>query len=371
MSKAAELAALIANVNKGSSLAAKNFIINGAMNVAQRGTSATGKTSTGYYACDRWKLDISSAGTWTQIQSTDVPTGQGFSNSTKLDCTTADGSLSASDRVFITQRIEDQNCVSSAKGTSDAKSLTASFWVKSNKTGTYILELYDSHNSRHISKSYTISSSNTWEYKTITFEGDTTGAFANDNGVGFMLQFWLAAGSDFTSGTLATSWQANDSTDRAVGQLNLADSTDNEWLYTGVQLEIGEKATEFEHINDFGKELAQCQRYFVKVNDEFASQTNAYPAFPSSRWGSNQQFATVALPVPLRGQATITITSGTGVNFRMNGSSDNKTAVVHLNTEKTGRVTFYGNSLSYDPTGGHAGVMFIHDDSTMQFDAEL
>ena len=263
MSKAAELAALIANVNKGSSLAAKNFIINGAMNVAQRGTSATGKTSTGYYACDRWKLDISSAGTWTQIQSTDVPTGQGFSNSTKLDCTTADGSLGASDRVFITQRIEDQNCVSSAKGTSDAKSLTASFWVKSNKTGTYILELYDSHNARHISKSYTISSSNTWEYKTITFEGDTTGAFANDNGIGFMLQFWLAAGSDYTSGTLATSWQASDNTDRAVGQLNLADSTDNEWLYTGVQLEIGEKATEFEH-ESYAVTLQKAQRYYTK-----------------------------------------------------------------------------------------------------------
>jgi len=265
MSKAAELAALIANVNKGSSLAAKNFIINGNMSVAQRGTSATGKTSAGYYASDRWRLDISSAGTWTQIQSTDVPTGQGFSNSTKLDCTTADGSLGASDRVFITQRMEDQNCVSSAKGTSDAKSLTASFWVKSNKTGTYILELYDSHNSRHISKSYTISSADTWEYKTITFAGDTTGAFANDNGVGFMLQFWLAAGSDYTSGTLATSWQASDNTDRAVGQLNLADSTDNEWLLTGVQLEIGEKATEFEH-ELFDVTLEKCQRYYQAEN---------------------------------------------------------------------------------------------------------
>jgi hypothetical protein len=264
MSKAAELAALIANVNKGSSLANKNFIINGAMNVAQRGTSATGKTSAGYYSADRWRLDISSAGTWTQIQSTDVPTGQGFSNSTKLDCTTADGSLGASDRVFITQRIEDQNCVSSAKGTSDAKSLTASFWVKSNKTGTYILELYDSHNSRHISKSYTISSADTWEYKTITFAGDTTGAFANDNGIGFMLQFWLAAGSDYTSGTLATSWQASDNTDRAVGQLNLADSTDNEWLLTGVQLEIGEKATEFE-VEPFSVTLQKAQRYFCRT----------------------------------------------------------------------------------------------------------
>ena len=265
MSKAAELAALIANVNRGSSLANKNFIINGNMSVAQRGTSATGKTSAGYYATDRWRFDINTAGTWTQIQSTDVPTGKGFSNSKKLDCTTADGSLGAADRVFITQRIEDQNCVSSAKGTSDAKSLTASFWVKSNKTGTYILELYDSHNSRHISKSYTISSADTWEYKTITFAGDTTGAFANDNGIGFMLQFWLAAGSNYTSGTLSTSWAAGSAANRAVGQLNLADSTDNEWLYTGVQLEIGEKATELE-VEPYAVTLQKTQRYYQAEN---------------------------------------------------------------------------------------------------------
>ena len=196
MSKAAELAALIANVNKGSSLGNKNLIINGGMDIAQRGTSATGKTSAGYYATDRWRFDINTAGTWTQIQSTDVPTGKGFSNSIKLDCTTADGSLGAADRVFITQRIEDQNCVSSAKGTSDAKSLTASFWVKSNKTGTYILELYDSHNSRHISKSYTISSADTWEYKTITisptanstsFITGSGGDIVQDNGKGLIL----------------------------------------------------------------------------------------------------------------------------------------------------------------------------------------
>jgi len=311
MSKAAELAAIIANVNKGSSLAAKNFIINGNMSVAQRGTSATGKTSAGYYASDRWRLDISSAGTWTQIQSTDVPTGQGFSNSTKLDCTTADGSLGASDRVFITQRMEDQNCVSSAKGTSDAKSLTASFWVKSNKTGTYILELYDSHNSRHISKSYTISSADTWEYKTITFAGDTTGAFANDNGIGFMLQFWLAAGSDYTSGTLATSWQASDNTDRAVGQLNLADSTDNEWLLTGVQLEIGEKATEFES-EPYEATLAKCQRYYLRRNSESGQVYTYFGAGHVSNAGVARVYTT--FPVQMN-HVPVLETTGTASNY--------------------------------------------------------
>ena len=366
MSKAAELAALIANVNKGSSLAAKNFIINGAMNVAQRGTSATGKTSTGYYACDRWKLDISSAGTWTQIQSTDVPTGQGFSNSTKLDCTTADGSLGASDRVFITQRIEDQNCVSSAKGTSDAKSLTASFWVKSNKTGTYILELYDSHNSRHISKSYTISSSNTWEYKTITFEGDTTGAFANDNGVGFMLQFWLAAGSDFTSGTLATSWQANDSTDRAVGQLNLADSTDNEWLYTGVQLEIGEKATEFEH-EPFETTLAKCQRYHYNLTH---SATDV-PIGTAIYYNSSQVNVIVPFPVSMRAVPTLNVTSATSYyNIYRNNATD---SCNDFELDKaTVNMADIKNSDDISGTAGHAAfARFNNAGAEISFSAEL
>ena len=366
MSKAAELAALIANVNKGSSLAAKNFIINGNMSVAQRGTSATGKTSAGYYTSDRWRLDISSAGTWTQIQSTDVPTGQGFSNSTKLDCTTADGSLGASDRVFITQRIEDQNCVSSAKGTSDAKSLTASFWVKSNKTGTYILELYDSHNSRHISKSYTISSSNTWEYKTITFEGDTTGAFANDNGVGFMLQFWLAAGSDFTSGTLATSWQANDSTDRAVGQLNLADSTDNEWLYTGVQLEIGEKATEFEH-EPFETTLAKCQRYHYNLTH---SATDV-PIGTAIYYNSSQVNVIVPFPVSMRAVPTLNVTSATSYyNIYRNNATD---SCNDFELDKaTVNMADIKNSDDISGTAGHAAfARFNNAGAEISFSAEL
>ena len=241
----------------------RNLIINGDMSIAQRGTSKTGITSTGNYVLDRFKTDVVNAGTWTLIQSTDVPTGQGFGNSLKFDCTTADGSLASGDRVFMGHRIEDQFCNFLKKGTSSAESVTVSFWVRSNKTGTYICELFDSHNTRGISKSYTIDAADTWEKKIITFEGDTTGAFANDNGIGFMLQFWLAAGTDYTSGTLATSWQAYDATDRAVGQLNLADSTSNEWYLTGVQLEAGDAATDFEFL-PFDVQLQRCMRYYEK-----------------------------------------------------------------------------------------------------------
>jgi len=264
MSKAAELAALIANVNKGSSLTAKNLVINGAMKVSQRGTSSTGITASGYRSApDRFRPSIGTAGTWTISQSTDVPTGYGFSNSYKFDCTTADASLAVGDDMALQYRFEGQDVQTLRKGTSSAVPVTVSFWVKSTKTGTFILELMDNDNAREISKSYTVSSSNTWEYKTVTFEGDTTGALDNDNARSLTLQWWLAAGTNFTSGTLNTSWADPATANRVVGQVNIADSTSNDWLLTGVQMEIGEKATEFEH-EPYQATLSKCLRYYQK-----------------------------------------------------------------------------------------------------------
>jgi len=167
----------------------RNLIINGDMSIAQRGTSTSSITSSGYYTCDRWRIG-SDVGTFTQTQSTDVPTSQGFAKSLKMDCTTADTSLSADANLFLSQRFEGQNLQYLKKGTSSAESLTCSFWVKSNKTGTYILMLDDIDNSRSISKSYTISSANTWEKKTITYAGDTSGALDNDNARSFDIRWW-------------------------------------------------------------------------------------------------------------------------------------------------------------------------------------
>ena len=238
----------------------RNIIINGDMSIAQRGTSASSITSTSYNTVDRWNFFIQSMGTWTQSQSTDVPTGQGFSNSLKIDCTTADASPSASDKLNIQQKFEGQNLQYLKKGTANAESLIASFWVKSNKTGTYICEVQDTDNTRQISKSYTINSANTWEKKTVTFPGDTTGAFVNDNLLSLAINFWLGVGSDFTSGTLNTSWNSVTNANRAVGQVNLADSTSNEWYITGVQLEAGEVASDFEFL-PHDVNLQRCFRY--------------------------------------------------------------------------------------------------------------
>jgi len=253
-------------------LGTKNLIINGDMRIAQRGTSVSGLTTGGYYTVDRWKFNITTAGTWTMEQDTDVPTGQGFANSMKMSCTTADASLAAGDRVWFDQRVEGYNLQQLAYGTASAKSITVSFWVKSNKTGTYILEFYSDDSNKTASKSYTISSANTWEKKTIILASDTVSGFNNDNGLSLYVWFWLAAGSTYSSGTLNTSWAANVTANRAVGQTNLADSTSNYINITGVQLELGENATPFEN-RMYSQELAMCQRYFQSFGGSNVAET--------------------------------------------------------------------------------------------------
>ena len=280
----------------------KNLIINGAMQIAQRGTSTTGVTGSNYYTCDRYKTILTGLGTWTVEQSTDAP--DGFSNSLKHSCTTADASPAAADILYLSQIIESQNLQQVAKGTASAKSLTCSFWVKSNKTGTYIVGLQEFQNTRYIANSYTINAANTWEKKTITFAGDTTGTLANDNSAGLYLQFYLGSGSDYSSGTLATSWESTVNVNRAVGQVNLADSTSNYINITGVQLEVGDTATEFEH-RPYGTELGLCERYYQEIGK------TANNLWVSAQYNSSNWWATVQYRTEMRANPTIT-KSGTG-----------------------------------------------------------
>jgi len=273
----------------------KNIVINGDMSVAQRGTSETGITGT-KATCDRWRFAGSSAGTWTISQSTTVPTGQGFATSFKADCTTANGSLSAGSILRFSQFIEGQNIQYLKKGTSSAESLTISFWVRSAKTGTYILNIKDRDNSRIYSQSYTISAADTWEKKTITYAGDTTGAFDNDNDWSLEVHFWLAAGSTYTSGTLATAWESNTLANLAVGQVNLADSTDNDWYVTGIQVEAGTSASDFEHI-PVDVNLARCQRYFYAIDE--STQGNYDFALGHARQNSGG-YIVFSLPTTMR-----------------------------------------------------------------------
>lgn len=262
MTRARELADRVNSPQRDS----QNFLINGAMELWQRATSATVSTDT-YATLDRWKTRVSSMGAFVVSRSTDVPSGEGFLYSTKWDCSTADASPAAGDFAIFEQRIESVNLINIKKGTPSADALTFSFWVKSNKTGTYIARIYDAINTRTISKAYTIDAINTWEKKEITFAGDTGGSgMSFSTNVGFYLQMWLGAGSNFTSGTLATSWEAVTNANACPGQTNLADSTNNELYVTGCQLEIGEKASSFQ-FESYPTLLRKCQRYYFRPHN--------------------------------------------------------------------------------------------------------
>ena len=287
----------------------RNIVINGDMQIAQRSTSVASLTTGGYITLDRWYFDINSFGTWTMSQSTDTPTGQGFANSLKVDCTTADAAPAAGDYLQLIQIFEGQNLQYLKKGTASALSLTASFWVKSTKTGTFIVELFDNNNSRSISKFYTVSVSNTWEFKTITFPGDTTGAFTNNNGASFYLVIWLAAGTNFTSGTLATTWGSRVNANTAVGQVNIADSTSNDFLITGVQLEAGQQASGFEFM-PIDVNLGRCQRYFSK--SETNTGLTGCGVMTCVTFNTTELFGYCPFPVTMRATPTVTIFDNAG-----------------------------------------------------------
>ena len=243
----------ITSVNDGQ-LGNRRININGGFQVFQRSTSATSVgSSEGYFAPDRYRQAGTGSMRYTASQSTDVPAGYGFSNSLKYDCTTASGTVGSGHFVAIEHRLEGQDVQVFNKGTAQAKEYTISFHVKSPKTGIHIVELYDNDNNRHVAKSYTISSADTWQKVTLTFPADTTGAFDNDNGSSLRIFFWLMAGTDFTGSTLPSAWASFSSTARATGQVNVFDSTSNDFFLTGVQLEVGSVATDFEH-RSFGQE---------------------------------------------------------------------------------------------------------------------
>ena len=320
----------------------RNLIINGDMSIAQRSTSVSGITGTGYNTVDRFKNIISGLGTWTASQSTDVPTGQGFAKSLKMDCTTADASPASGDFNLVAQIFEGQMLQYLNKGRSTAKSLTLSFWVKATKTGTNICELYDADNARQISKSYTINSADTWEKKTITFPGDTSGGLSNDNAESLQLHFFLGAGSDRTSGTLSTTWTSFTAVNRAVGQVNHADSTDNEWYITGVQLEAGETASDFEFLPR-GVMESLCQRYYFSTTTTIAGYVT----------GANQSAGCISIfahPTTMRANPTVTLTYNNGTNYS-NYNTRNRDEIntsLNIKGNASGRIFAEFNPVTFE-----------------------
>ena len=296
----------------------KNKVINGAMQISQRQTSESGiSASNTVRVLDRYQVRINSTGTWTVSQSTQSPPG--FANSMRWQCTTADASPGASDFMYMAHRFEGLNVQDLAKGTSSAKPVTVSFWVRSTVTGSYSFRLVDNQNNRQIGQNYTVNQADTWEHKTMTFAGDTTGALTNDTTNRLSMMWWLAVGSDRTSGAIPTSWETMSTADEAAGQTaNIASSTSNNFFITGIQLEVGRNATEFEH-RSYGEELALCQRYYLKTS-------NAFGCVYQSGGNTGNVGLGICFPVDLRVAANNTITSlptGTANNVHNFGVGDN------------------------------------------------
>ena len=301
----------------------KNLIINGDMSISQRGTSfaSLGDGDGGTYTLDRF--GFFEEGTFgdaeaTVTQDTDVPTGQGFAKSLKVVCATADTSIATNTINYISQKFEGQMLQHLAKGTSGAKSTTLSFWCKSNLTGTFTINFIDQDNTRLFSTSYSPASANTWEKFTINIPADTTGALDNDNASSYRINWNLQAGTDKTGGTLTTAWEAQAEGDRAVGQTNFYSSTSNNWYITGVQWEVGDTATDFEHL-PHDVQLQRCKRYFQR--------------YPFVEKGSSYDYTAV------------------GVGY---GDSTNEAIVlVHLNP-----------TMRAKPTGSSSGSFRIHHKNT-------
>ena len=345
----------------------RNLIINGAMQVAQRSTSETAQHTTGYITCDRFQLFFANEDELrlTVTQDTDSPSG--FSTSFKIQTTTAESAVAADENVLLMQRIEAQDLQQLGYGTSAAKKTTVSFYVKSSVAATYGFNAYHSDGNKVFGQSYTINSANTWERKTITIDANTSDAINNDNGIGLQLSWQLVAGTNFTSGS-NSSWETNAEAKQAVGHTaNAVGTTTNAtWQITGVQLEVGENASDFEH-RSFGEELELCKRYYQQIGSGYgkASSTSAFDC-------------SVTFNPPMRANPTVS-DNGTVIQITNITSADHNQSSVGCADTDTGVTdgTYGGGRVRFSNFSGlTGGTTYAIDHNGSQggaaaFDAEL
>ena len=354
MSKAAELAALIGSQ---TALSNRNLIINGAMQVAQRGTSFS-NVSSGTFTLDRFQISSSNLDNLQVTISQSSTTPGGFSNSLKAVATTAETAVAADEQLHIRTKFEGQDLQQLQYGSSAAQATTLSFNVRSNVTGTYAVYLYSPDGVRIISKTYTINTADTWEYKTITFPGDTGGTINDDNGEGMQVSWHLLAGTNYTDGT-GDAWVAYaDGEEAANHTADWGEDANDEWYITGIQLEVGEQATPFEH-RSFGDELARCQRYFYRVSDDDrALYAEQGPATDQLWWN-------FGFPVEMRIRPDFTVYGATnkgqaGKAYDTGGGDYESVETTHYSTLTRGHILI---------TRGTANVNYSIQGA--EFDAEL
>ena len=343
----------------------KNLVINGDFRVFQRASGSTAIGNGTYSTADRYKTQFSNdgAGTTQQYTMTDADRATtGHSFAWQWDVGTADTSLAAGQLAYFRHFIEAQNCSGLAYGSSAAKTLTLSFWVKSSKTGTYCctIEKHDS-TTYNLPLEYTISSADTWEFKTLVVSptaGSTSlitgsgGDIAQDNGKGITLYWWLAAGSDYTGGTNNT-WTSNTNHLATTNQVNWLDSTSNDWFITGIQFEIGDQATDFEHL-PFDVQLQRCMRYYQKIAD--ASHGGAGDAISGgTHYSGTAVYLTTIFHVPMRAEPSMAVSGGTNYFIRYsNGGNDQFDSLAIDDSASPHLFEFFASS-GQNHSGGTAG----------------
>ena len=319
MTKAAELAKMGEILTNSQIGGRRNIVINGAMQVAQRATSATsvGANNGVYPTVDRIKIvALNTAGRATMSQVADVH--DGFANALKLECTTADTSIASNEAFLLQTGFEGQDLQQLKKGTSDAEKVTVSFYVKGNASATYGVELEDGDNSRFNSQSFAVTTN--WTRVSKTFIADTTGSLDDDNALSLSLNIWLHGGSDFSGGTFSSNtWHTTTNQRLVDSQTSFFDSTDRTFFITGLQMEIGSQATPFEH-RSFGEEFRLCQRYFqshVGTSSDAQYYTDYYSTSTIAAQRSHPQMRTKATGTKvgtwtilnMTGQPDLTVTS--------------------------------------------------------------
>ena len=362
----------------------RNIIINGDMQVAQRATSTTGvanDSDEGYNSLDRFGLYYygNEGGAATMSQDTTVPSDTSYGvqrQSLKIDVTTADTSLGSTGIIALKHTVEAQYIHHSGWDfTSSSSKITLSFWARSVKAGTYcvLFRCHDASGERYFVKEYTLVA-DTWKHVEMVVPGDSNLVFNADNGEGLEMRWILAAGDDRNDAT-ADTWFApgSDYDNSTSNQVNFYDSTSNNFFLTGVQLEVGDQATDFEHL-PYDVQLRRCMRYFVSYSTNVGDQ----PLIPEGdsyisngfMYTSSNMISVIHLPVPMNHRPDLTTTNSTGTfQFYRNGAGDALDDLT-LSTSSSNIACGIYNSSDASGTAGHAGGLYLHA-GTMTFDSEL
>ena len=347
-------------------LGRRNLVINGAMQVAQRNLngSDTGVTASQYGPVDRFKCRThSTAGTLTLAHSSDAPAG--FDRSYRCTVTTP-GTIQTTESLRLDTLIEAQELVRLGHGTSDATGFTISFWVKSSTTGTYSLNVYQYDGSEQVNQLYTIDASDTWEYKTLSFSGNTGTAINYDNGAGFEVAWFLSSGPQIGTNSPSSNWAAYTTANYGAGHTaNISAVTNGYLAITGVQLEVGSIATPFEH-RRVAEELLLCQRYYYRHGDFDDRKVIAQ----SYRTSATDVEGVVTFPTTMRTGPSLVATSGT--NYYRDYWAANGTNLTTVTAGELGINTAILRWTGHSRTAGHSGYMRTNNASaTLDFDAEM